>query len=115
EEDEGSESALLGVVLGVMGVVLLLAAGAIAITLRSRSRPRCSTPTETTRLPPGEASDSTGLDHPDLLEGETHAVTAAGYRKAEVTQALLSPSVRPVDEEMSLKPTSVSPTTSHLD
>ncbi|KAG7153532.1 CEPU-1-like 1, partial [Homarus americanus] len=113
EEEEGGESALLGMVLGVIGVVLLLAVGAIVITLRSRSRPRSSTPTETTRLPPGETNDSTGLDHPDLLEAESHAVPTGPYRPTEVTQALLSPA-RPMDEEMSLTPTSVSPT-AHLD
>ncbi|XP_071534072.1 hemicentin-1-like [Panulirus ornatus] len=109
EEEEGSDPALLGVVLGVMGVVLLLALGAIVITLWSRTRPRASTPTDTTRLPPGETNESAGLDHPDLLEGETHVVPTGPYRPTEVTQALLSPP-RPVEEDMNLSPTSVSPT-----
>ncbi|XP_050693840.1 cell adhesion molecule-related/down-regulated by oncogenes-like isoform X2 [Eriocheir sinensis] len=113
EELEGGESALLGVVLGVMGVVLLLAVGAIAVTLRSRSRPRPSSPSKKTRLPPGEASESGTLDHPDLLEAESHVPTAGPYRSAEVTQALLSPA-RTLDDEVSITPASVSPS-AHLD
>nr|XP_045611130.1 cell adhesion molecule-related/down-regulated by oncogenes-like [Procambarus clarkii] len=115
EEEEVGDSALLGMVLGVLSVVLLLAVGAILITLRSRTRPRACTPTETTRLPPGDASDSTGLDHPDLLEGESRVGAAGAYRSTEVTQALLSPSARPADEKMSPTPNSVSPTALHLD
>ncbi|XP_045126119.1 neural cell adhesion molecule 2-like isoform X2 [Portunus trituberculatus] len=113
EELEGGESALLGVVLGVMGVVLLLAVGAIAITLRSRSRPRPASPANKTRIPPGEASESGTLDHPDLLEAESHVPTAGPYRSAEVTQALLSPA-RTLDDEVSVTPASVSPT-AHLE
>ncbi|KAK8394336.1 hypothetical protein O3P69_006501 [Scylla paramamosain] len=113
EELEGGESALLGVVLGVMGVVLLLAVGAIAITLRSRSRPRPASPANKTRIPPGEASESGTLDHPDLLEAESHVPTAGPYRSAEVTQALLSPA-RTLDDEVSVTPASVSPT-GHLE
>lgn len=77
-------------VLGVMAVVLLLAVGAIAITLRSRSRPRPSSPSNKKRLTPGETCESGTLDHPDLLEAESHVPTAGPYRSAEVTQAVSS-------------------------
>ncbi|KAK7069675.1 hypothetical protein SK128_018288 [Halocaridina rubra] len=115
EDDDGTDSAVLGVVVGVMAVVIILAVGAIVISLRSRSsRPRPFTPSEATRLPPGEAaSESGGLDHPDLLEAETHVVPSTAYRATEVTQALLSTS-RPVEAEMTVSPGSISPT-AHLE
>ncbi|XP_066989597.1 LOW QUALITY PROTEIN: neural cell adhesion molecule 1-like [Macrobrachium rosenbergii] len=126
EEEDATDSAVLGVIVGVMGVVVVLAAGAIILSLRSRSRPHHHNPphpSEATRLPPGggggggeAASDSGGLDHPDLLEAESHVVPSTAYRAAEVTQALLSTS-RPIEEEMmsTLSPSaSVSPT-AHLE
>lgn len=91
EEEEGGDSALLGVLLGVLGVVLLLGLAALVITFRTRSRPRSSTPTHSTRLPAGESSEVGGaaLDHPDLLEGETHSAPSSNFRSnTEVTQAV---------------------------
>ncbi|XP_047482170.1 hemicentin-1-like [Penaeus chinensis] len=108
EKDEGGDSAVLGVAAGVVGAVLVLVVVAVIITLRSR-RPRSSTPTKSTHLPSGEASeDVVGLDHPDLLEAKAHVGQPAPYRAAEVTQALLSQS-RPLEED-ALTPASVSPT-----
>ncbi|KAK4324554.1 hypothetical protein Pmani_004812 [Petrolisthes manimaculis] len=141
EEFEGSGSALLGVVLGVLGVVLLLALAAIVVTLRYRGRSSSSSssssstlrhgsPSVKTQLPPGgEGSESGGggggLDHPDLLEAEAHVPSSvvAPYRSpgaaAEVTQALLPPpatrNLQQEEEVVGATPSSVSPTTVHLD
>lgn len=85
---------MLGVVAGVVGVVLVLVVVAVIITLRSR-RPRSSTPTKSTHLPSGEASEEgLGLDHPDLLEAKAHVGPPAPCRAAEVTQAVSGPRAR---------------------